>query len=183
MGKIERLRAGFWGKVGIYLSFQIYFLSLCNEILKNWHKVGKKRGSVNPLLIGAAAFAAWYFWTRANTLKSLIFNPVGLGVQGAGISLQLEVENPTSNSLQFNGFAGSLTVNGSNVGNVTDFQPVLLAPGSTRINLFVSPNVFGIASGVIGILDGNEGSGNFQSSLNGTANVNGIPLPVNINFT
>jgi hypothetical protein len=142
-----------------------------------------KNASVSPLLIGAAAFAAWYLWTRANTLNSLIFNPVGLGVQGGGVSLQLEVDNPTPNALQLNGFAGSLSLNGSPVGNVTDFQPVMVAPGATRINLLVQPNVFGIASGIIGLLDGNEGSGNFQAQLNGTANINGIPVPVNLSFS
>lgn len=145
--------------------------------------MGKNRGSVSPLLVGGVAFVAWYFWTRANTLKSLIFQPVGLGVQGGGVSIQLEVDNPTPNALQFNGFAGSLTVNGANIGNVTDFQPVLLAPGATRLNLFIAPNVFGIASGAINLIEGNEGSGNIQSSLNGTANINGIPLPVNLVFT
>jgi len=145
--------------------------------------VGKSRSSVSPLLIAGVGFAAWYFWTRANTLKSLIFNPVGLGVQGPGISLQLEVDNPTSNAVQLNGFAGSLYVNGSAIGNVTDFQPVLIAPGATRINLLVSPNVFGLAAGIINQLDGNEGSGSIQASLSGTANINGIPVPVNIPFT
>jgi hypothetical protein len=144
--------------------------------------VGKNR-SVTPLLIAAGGFAAWYFFTRYNTLKSLVFNPVGLGVQGSAISLQIEVDNPTANALQFNGFAGSLSVNGSNIGNVTGFQPVMVAPGATRINLFVTPNVFGIASDIISLLDGNEGSGNIQAGLSGTANVNGIPLPVNIQFT
>lgn len=142
-----------------------------------------KGGSISPLLIVGAGLAAWYFWTRANALKSLVFNPVGLGVQGAAISLQMEVDNPTSNSLQLNGFAGQLYVNGSPIGNVTDFQPVMVLPGAARINLLITPNVFGIAAGVISQLDGSEGSGNFSASLVGTANVNGIPLPVNISFT
>lgn len=156
---------------------------LCFISSRNRGKVGKNKSSVSPLLIGAAAFAAWYFWTRANTLKSLIFNPVGLGVQGAAVSLQLEVDNPTSEAVQLNGFAGSLNINGSPVGNVTDFQPVMVVPGATRINLLVTPNVFGIAAGVINLIDGNEGSGNVQASLTGTANVNGIPLPVNLAFS
>lgn len=145
--------------------------------------MGKNRSSsVSPLLIGVAAFAGWYFWTRAQALKSLIFTPVGLGVQGAAISLQLEVDNPTAAALQLNGFAGSLNVNGSPIGNVTDFQPVMVVPGATRLNLLITPNVFGIAAGVINQIDGNEGSGNVQASLTGTANINGIGLPVNLNF-
>jgi hypothetical protein len=144
--------------------------------------MSKRGNSTTPLLIGAAGFLAWYFWTRANALKSLLFVPRGLGVQGGGISLLLGVQNITSAALQLNGFAGSLNINGSPVGNVTDFQPQLIAPGETQINLLIIPNVFGIAAGVLNEINGNEGSGNIQASLSGTANINGIPLPVNINF-
>jgi hypothetical protein len=145
--------------------------------------VGKKDSSISPLLIAGAAFAAWYFITRANTLGSLIFNPVGLGIQGAAVSLQLEVDNPTSSAVQLNGFAGSLIISGSAIGNVTDFSPVLIQPGANRINLLVTPNVFGIASGVINLIDGNEGSGNFSANLQGTANINNIAVPVNLQFS
>lgn len=145
--------------------------------------MGKNKNSVSPLLLVGAAIAAWYFITRANTLSSLVFNPVGLGVQGAAISLQMEVDNPTPTAVQLNGFAGSLIISGSPVGNVTDFQPVSISPGANRISLLVTPNVFGLASDAINLIDGNEGSGNFSAALQGTANVNNIAVPVNLQFS
>ena len=145
--------------------------------------MGKKSNN-NLLLIGAAAIAAWYFWTRTSALNSLIFTPVGLGVQGAGISLAVNVANPTDTPLTLSSLAGSLNIQGSAVGNVTDFQPSNIAPNSqTQINLLITPNVFGLAAGVINEIEGNEGSGAIQATLNGTANVNGIPVPVNLSFT
>jgi LEA14-like dessication related protein len=145
--------------------------------------VGKK-SSNNLLLIGAAAIAAWYFFTRSNALNSLIFTPVGLGVQGSGISLAVNVANPTNTALSLSSLAGSLNIQGSAVGNVTDFTPQVIQPNSqTQINLLITPNVFGLAAGVINQIDGNEGSGSIQASLVGTANVNGVPLPVNLSFT
>jgi hypothetical protein len=144
--------------------------------------MSKSKNSSTPLLIGVAAFLGWYFWSRANALQSLLFVPRGLGVQGGGISLLLGVQNITSAALQLNGFAGSLNINGAPVGNVTDFQPQLIAPGETQISLMVIPNVFGIAAGVLNEVNGNEGSGSIRASLTGTANINGIPLPVNLNF-
>jgi LEA14-like dessication related protein len=145
--------------------------------------VGKK-SSNNLLLIGAAAIAAWYFFTRSNALNSLIFTPVGLGVQGSGISLAVNVANPTNTALSLSSIAGSLNIQGSAVGNVTDFTPQVIQPNSqTTINLLITPNVFGLAAGVINQIDGNEGSGSIQASLSGTANVNGVPIPVNLSFT
>ena len=143
-----------------------------------------KKSSNNLLLIGAAAIAAWYFFTRSNALNSLIFTPVGLGVQGPGISLAVNVANPTNTPLTLSSLAGSLNIQGSAVGNVTDFQPSVIAANSqTQINLLITPNVFGLAAGVINEIDGNEGSGSIQASLSGTANVNGVTIPINLSFT
>lgn len=141
------------------------------------------KNGTQTLLIGGAAFLAWYFWSRANALKSLQFSPVGLGVQGGGVSLQIEVDNPTAAALFLNGFAGSLNIQGQPVGNVTDFQPQEILPGPNQISLYIQPNLFGIAAGVINQIDGREGSNTFQASLTGTANINDIPLPVNLSFT
>ena len=146
--------------------------------------MSKKNSSTNLLLIGAAAVAAWYFWTRTAALNSLVFEPVGLGVQGGGISLAVNVQNPTNTALSLSSIVGSLNINGSPVGNVTDFAPMTIAPNAqTQINLLILPNVFGIAAGVINQVDGNEGTGAIQASLTGTANVNGVPVPINLPFT
>ena len=142
-----------------------------------------KNSSLTPVLIAGAAFAGWYFWSRAQALKSLQFIPVGLGVQGPGVSLQIEVDNPTSAVLMFDGFAGSLNIQGQPVGNVTDFQPQPILPGANQITLFIQPNLFGIAAGVINQIEGRNGSSGFSASLSGTANINSFPLPVNIQFT
>lgn len=143
-----------------------------------------KSNNLTPVLLVGAGVAAWYFWTRANALNSLIFVPRGIGVQGGGVSLIIGVQNPTNSALMLNGLAGSLNIQGSAVGNVTDFQPQLIAPNQeTPVNLLITPNIFGIAAGVINQIDGNEATGNFQATLTGTANINSIPLPLNISFT
>jgi hypothetical protein len=143
-----------------------------------------KNSSATPLVIGGVAFLAWYFWTRAAALQSLIFIPRGLGVQGAGISLQIGVQNPTGAALALNSLFGSLLIQGQPVGNVSDIQPQLIAPNSESvITVLVTPNLFGIAAGVIDQLDGNEGTRKFSAAMQATANINGIPVPVNLQFT
>lgn len=142
-----------------------------------------KNSSTTPLLIAAGIGLAWYFFTRANALNSLVFIPKGIGIQGGGLNLVLGVQNPTGSGITLNSLVGALQVDGSPVANITDFTPQLIAPNSeTDINLYVTANVFGLAGGLISQLDGNEGAGNFRASLIGTANVNNIPVPVNLPF-
>jgi hypothetical protein len=148
-----------------------------------YHEMSKKN-STNSLLLVAAVIAAYYLWTSAGTLNSLQFIPKGIAVQGSGFSLVLGVQNPTNNAINFSSLAAALNVNGSPVGNVSSFTPVTIAANSeTDITLMVIPNAFGIASGIVNLADGNEGSGNFSSSLTGTANVNNAALPINIPFS
>lgn len=143
-----------------------------------------RSGSTNTLLIVGAAAAAWYFFSRANALNSLIFVPKGIGIQGGGLNLLLGVQNPTGAAIQLNSLAGSVNVNGSPIGNVSSFQPIVIAGNAeTVVPLYLSANPFGILGQTIDLLDGNEGAGNFRASLTGIANVNNIPVPINISFT
>jgi hypothetical protein len=143
-----------------------------------------KKNSSNALLLVAAVVVGFYLWSSAGTLNNLQFIPKGIAVQGSGFSLILGVQNPTSTAISFGSLAASLNVNGSGVGNVSNFTPTTIAANSeTDINLLVLPNAFGLASGIINLADGNEGSGNFSSSLTGTANINGVPVPINVQFS
>jgi LEA14-like dessication related protein len=145
--------------------------------------MSKKSSNSNLLVIGAVAVAAWYFFTRASSLNSLVFVPKGMGVQGIGVNLVLGVQNPTNNPLTLASLAGSLIVNGAAIGNVSDFQQTTIAANSeTDINVLITPNVFGVAAGAIDALEGNETS-NISAALQGTANVNGVALPVNVTFS
>lgn len=141
----------------------------------------KKPSNQNLLLLGAAGIAAWYFFTRAGALNNLNFVPLGLGVVPGGVSVQLGVQNPTNTPITLNSFVGSLSISGSPVGSVSTFTPVTIAPNSqTPLSLYVGANYLGLASGVLNQLEGNEGSGNYNAVLSGTANVNGIALPINV---
>jgi hypothetical protein len=146
--------------------------------------MGKKNSKVSPILLIAGAFAAWYLFSRANTIGSLNFVPIGMSVTGGGVSVAIQVQNPTNNNLLLSSFSGNLAIGGSNVGNVSDFTPTTIAANSaSQINLLILPNAFAIAADVINNVTGNEGSGSIQAQLTGTANVNGVPVPVNLPFS
>jgi LEA14-like dessication related protein len=141
-----------------------------------------KKDSTNTVLIAAGAFAAWWLWSRASTISNLNFIPRGLAVVGGAISLILGVQNPTNNAIQLNALSGNLIINGNAIGNVADFQPVVIAPNNeTPINLLVTANFFGLAAGALNAIEGNE-TGTINATLQGTANINGTALPVNVTF-
>jgi hypothetical protein len=138
--------------------------------------------SNNLLFFGALGVAAWYLLTRYNTISSLNFIPRGLGLVGNAVSVIIGVQNPTSQGIQLQSISGNLILNGSSVGNVADFTPVLIAPNAeTQINLLITPNIFGIAANAIYQLQ-NGLTGGINATLQGTANVNNNPIPLNVNF-
>lgn len=138
----------------------------------------------NTLLLVGGGVAAWYLLSRYSTIKNLLFVPRGIAVVGGAISVILGVQNPTSNSLAFQALSGSLVVNGNNVGNVASFQPLIILPNAeTQIQLLITPNLLGIGSGILNLIEGNPGSSSFSASLQATANINNTAVPVNVSFT
>ncbi len=97
-----------------------------------------------------------------------------------GFQVVLGVQNTSNTTLQYNSFAGSLIVNGSAVGNVSDFtaQPIA-ANAETDLTINISANVLGIASQIMQQLQ-SGGTGIQSASLNGTANISGVQYPVNV---
>lgn len=130
-------------------------------------------------LLGGAALV--YLLTRASTINNLNFVPRGLSFIGSSIRVVIGVQNPTSASLTLRSVSGSLIVNGNTFGNVSDFQPAILAANSeTPVALIFSPSLFGIADTVITALE--DGSTAISASLQGIANLDNNALPINVNF-
>ncbi len=102
----------------------------------------------------------------------------------SGISPVIQVgvmaQNVTNGSLQFNALAANAFLNGTNIGNVSGFQPVTIGPVSqVTIPLTIVVNATQIISDVIAILTGSAGvAANLE--IKGTANVSGLILPVDI---
>lgn len=129
--------------------------------------------------IGGSALALWLY-TKAHTAMNLQFLPLGANWDGGALHVQIGVQNPTNNSLQVTSLAGTVYVNGTAAGNLSDFTPALIAPNSqTPIQLTYTPSLFGAISSVLNQLT-NGGGVNIE--VKGTANVNSIPIPVDIKF-
>jgi len=134
---------------------------------------------MNGLLLIAGAVALWVY-SKAHTGANLQFLPLGANWDGGSLHIQIGVQNPTNDSLQFQSLAGTVYINGTAAGTISDFTPAIIAPNSqTPITLSYTPSIFGVAAAVINQL--NNGGG-VTIGLKGSANVNGISIPVNVNF-
>ena len=145
--------------------------------------IGKKgKSSSNLPFILAGAAALYYFATRANTINNLQIVPRGIAFEGGAANLALGVQNPTSTGLTFGSLSGTLYIQDRPLGNVSSFTSTYLAPNSeTRVNVRVAPSLLGLAAGIMDLAEGNEPAG-ISARLSGTANIDNVGMPLNINF-
>lgn len=128
----------------------------------------------------ALGIAGLWLYSKAHTGTSLQFVPLGASWSGGALQVDIGVQNPTNDSLQLTSLAGSVYVNGTIAGNVSDFTPRLIAANQqTPIELTYTPNILGTAAAIFNQF--NNGGG-IQIAVQGTANVNGIALPINLIF-
>lgn len=135
---------------------------------------------MNGLLLVAGVVALWAY-SKAHTGANLQFLPLGASWDGGSLHIQIGVQNPTNDSLQFQSFAGTVYINGTAAGNVSDFTPAIIAPNAqTPVTLTFTPSLFGAAATVINLL--NNGGNGVVIAVKGSANVNSLSVPVNLTF-
>lgn len=129
----------------------------------------------NTLLIwGIVGLIAYTVYTTTRAIGGLIFLPRGINFNGGSIQIVMGVQNPSMLPVPISSFAGNLLLNNNVVGAVSNFTPIVIAPNQeTNITLTVSPNVFGIANGVIDAIR-NGAPDTYSAELQGTVNVNGF---------
>ena len=132
------------------------------------------------IVLALVAVFGYWAYTRYGAVSNLQFVPQGIQVAGGGFEVTLGVENTSNVSLQYNSFAGSLIVNGTTVGNISDFTPRAIAGNAvTPLTFNVNANLLGLATSILS--DINSGSTEINSaSIQGTANIGGTQYPVNV---
>lgn len=139
------------------------------------------------LLIGGAAFLLWFFGSGATVVSNLKFIEDGMTFNVSNplrivINLAVIVQNPTSGSVTLESLAGYFFINGSQSGNVSDFVPSVILPNSqTLINLVLSVNDLSLVGVIMDYI--NSGSSSVVVTVQATANISGVAIPVNLSFT
>lgn len=137
-------------------------------------------------LLGFAALsaAALYFLSRKKQfVKSAVFTfeKLDFDLKKKKILVKLGILNPTGQTATINSVVGNLSVNGSPIATVENFEKMnISATGKSFLNLKLSPSVAGIWTVLKNFVKAKfKGTGKSTAIFTGTANVNGVSIPIN----
>jgi hypothetical protein len=144
----------------------------------------------NLLFIGGAV-AAYFLFKGGNYLYNatrlqFYIGKVGFKLDGLNPTIVIDVyaQNPTASDYQLNSLVGQLIFNGTQVGNISYYTPLTIAPNAqTKIIIPVRVSLLGAGSQLVGIFTGGTKLSNMDLQIAGTVNVNNIPAPVNLTFS
>lgn len=133
------------------------------------------------VLAGAAGL---YLWNLKNAAGNLQYYPgkiTGFSLSPLMITVELVVQNTSNITFTINSLAASVTSDGTHIGNVSDFTPVLVpanSQGAVPLTLVLDP--LGLVNDIISIITGGSGSRNIE--VKGSVNANGMQQPFTLQY-
>lgn len=137
------------------------------------------------LLIIGGGIAA-YFLLRAKAAGRLLFYPgafQSMAFEGAVpvAEIELVVQNTSNASIVINSIAGNAYANGYLIGNISQFQPVTIVGNSeTRFPVRIRFMLISVVNDIIRAFQ--TGSFHQEIMIEGSANAEGITIPLNLKF-
>lgn len=127
---------------------------------------------------GAAALyfiARYQFSQKANFLLRSI-RPSG-SILSPTVTIEITVQNPTNQRVNLKSLSGSVFVNDKYLANVASFGDQIIDPNSESVlKLTARPTGLGVFQSVKELLT--QPIGSIQARFSGTANVDGINVPI-----
>lgn len=136
------------------------------------------------LLAGGIVLALFYvtnLGVAGNVLQYYIQSVDFSNITTARIVLM--VQNPSNANIVLNSMAGTISVNGSTMGNISNFQGGVTIPANTQqpVTIFVALSLSAIASNLYDVLMTPNGANRLSFVIAGNANINGgVIVPFNI---
>jgi LEA14-like dessication related protein len=138
-----------------------------------------KKNWIYLLVIGGAIA---YFYGKRKLQQSIQFSLESVKLSGTKLIVRLGMMNPTGSSATINSIVGSIYIKGSAVATVENYTTIKILPKSKSfIDLTISPSGAGIFSFVKSLI--NQGIKNISANFKGNANIDGITVPLDINYT
>ena len=136
-------------------------------------------------ILGVLVLAGVGYWaySRKKLKETALFSFDGVRIANNKLQIKLGLSNPTNASVTINSIVGVLNSKGNDIANVQSFETVKILPNNkTFINLDVTPSLVGLFTTVKQIVK-KGGLKNLNLKFKGTANVNGLPLPIDLTYT
>jgi len=133
-----------------------------------------------------AGFAGLYLWNLGRAAGNLIYSPgniTGLSLNGFSpvITADLVVQNTSNISFTISSLAGNVTADGTQIGNVSDFIPVVIPPNSQGVlPLTMTLQPLGIVNEIVSIITG--GVGKSDLLIQGSVNANGSQFAFSVGY-
>ena len=126
--------------------------------------------------------AVWYILSKTMLAKkvNLVLKDVRPGgkVLSPEINIDIAVQNPSNQQATLKSVTGNLYINDKFVANFTSFGDQLISPrAESIITIKAKPGLVGAYNTIKTLLT--DRTGNLTASFNGSANVDGILIPIN----
>ena len=140
----------------------------------------------NFIWIAAAAAAIYFIIRKSSFAKNLIFTfnnikPVGQWYKPELI-ITLSVQNPSNSTAKITAISGTLYLSDKAISNISSFTQQIIQPQSeSLISFSARPGVLGVVNILKDLFLGTKNK-KYNFKFIGTANVDGILLPIDQEF-
>jgi len=138
----------------------------------------------NYLGFGILALAVIYILRKKSFVDNAKFSleNVAFNWNKREVYIRMGILNPTNAQITISSILGSLFLNNNEVATVETFSKLLVSPNAkTSLNLTMKPTLYGIFTSLKSIFskkDSKEIFKNYKVKFVGTANANGVNLPL-----
>lgn len=141
----------------------------------------------NSLLIIGIAAIGYYLYTTKKAITQLVYNVTNASISFNGLTpvlnLTIQISNASGSTFVIENILGNVSVNGANIGTVTDFTPVTInASSQANMNLSVNLSLTSAVSDLVNLIT-NE-TGNAMTILfTGFVTANNVQAPLSLKYT
>jgi LEA14-like dessication related protein len=143
---------------------------------------------MNPLLAIGLIGAGLIVFNRLQTAGSAerlkyVFKNIKAEFQSAfvvQVNIDIEIQNPTSNSFVIQSMAGDLSLNGQYLGNVSNFTATQITGNSaTPYRVSVQLSTLSMSANLVSLLTNFSG---VTAKIDGTINVDNLGVPIMLSY-
>lgn len=134
------------------------------------------------LLILAAVGVVFYLVKKSRDVAAINFSLAKFDVdwKNKALLIGLGISNPSGTSVDVKSISGNLFLSGKEIASVESFKTVTIAPNAkTILNLSLKPTLFSIWQLLKSSVKGGKlSTSNLRPTFEGSANVQGINIPI-----